>query len=63
MECDGAIIQFVLVKWSTVINESSRTALEGALRCDCTGVSNDSFEENPPYGLLNITRVSLRHLV
>ena len=25
-----------------------------------TGVPNDSFDENPPYGLLNITRVSLR---
>jgi len=25
-----------------------------------SGVPNDSFEENPPYGPLNITRVSLR---
>ena len=30
------------------------------LVCELSGVPNDSFEENPPYSVLNITRVSLR---
>ena len=30
------------------------------LRLDSSGVPNDGFEENPPYSVLNITRVSLR---
>ena len=30
------------------------------LRLDSSGVPNDGFEENPPYSVLNITRVWLR---